>query len=62
MYLHAIIELQKHAKESFFKMSGYRYENLKFDGMQEKKNRKVKGQKEVKILSVQAVCLKCPLL
>ena len=43
-------------------MSGYHYENLNLMAFEKRKTKMSKSQKEVKILSVQAVCLKRPLL
>ena len=46
MYLHGIIELQNHAKESFFKMSGYHYENLNLAAYTERKTKKSNVKKK----------------
>ena len=46
MYLHGIIELQNHAKESFFKMSGYHYENLNLTACEERKTKKSNVKKK----------------
>ena len=43
-------------------MSGYHYENLNLMAYEKRKTEMTKGRKEVKILQVQAISLKCPLL
>ena len=46
MYLNAITELRKHAKESFFKMSRYHYENLNLTAYKKRKTEKSKVKKK----------------
>ena len=45
MYLHVITELQKQAKESFFKMPSYHYENLNLTAYEKRKTKKSKVKK-----------------